>query len=447
MILMDFILSRSETSLPFLLSTKKSVNVDEIKQKRFDYQQTLAFLRGKNVALCFQSNVELAIHIILLDGIVNRLLILPPDCLPEQLKDYLSSTDTEKVLSDFLEASSLADINTQVLVSLKNETKKISTQWVLTTSGTTGVPKLVKHSLKSLSRTVKVSNKEHHFVWGCLYHLHRFAGIQVLLQSLIANNQMVIIESTDNLSAMLNLFIRRHVNCLSATPTLWRNILMQPKSKHLPLSQLTLGGEIADNNILSALMLAYPATKIRHIYASTEAGVGFSVGDGLAGFPLAYLNGDLDKVLLKISDRNTLLIKSTACSSGYIGGEVLASQIDYIDTGDVISLEGERCYFIGRENGTINIGGNKVNPEYVEQVLMTFPGVNMAYVSAKKSSIMGNLVQCQVVIADHFQDKSEFIKQLKFYCKTQLTPYMIPIFFKVVDHIKLNSTGKISRDE
>jgi len=447
MILMDFILSRSETSLPFLLSTKKSVNVDEIKQKRFDYQQTLAFLRGKNVALCFQSNVELAIHIILLDGIVNRLLILPPDSLPEQRKDYLSSTDTEKVLSDFLEASSLADINTQSLVSLKNETNKIPTQWVLTTSGTTGVPKLVKHTLKSLTRTVKASNKEHHFVWGCLYHLHRFAGIQVLLQSLVANNQMVIIESADHLSSMLNLFIRHHVNCLSATPTLWRNILMLPKSKYLPLSQLTLGGEIADDNILSALTVAYPNTKIRHIYASTEAGVGFSVVDGLAGFPITYLNDGLDKVKLKVSDKNTLLIKSTANASGYIGGEKIANQFDYIDTGDVLNIEGERCYFMGRENGTINIGGNKVNPEYVEQVLMTFPGVSLAYVSAKKSSVMGSLVQCQLVVAASFQKQPDFIKQLKTYCKTQLKSYMVPVFFQVVDHIKLNNTGKISRNE
>jgi len=443
--LIDFVLNREEVDLPSLFSTTESISAGQIKQKKADLEQTLSFIRGKNIALCFKSNMELAIHLILLDGIANRLLILPADCLQAQRECYLLLSECTEVVSDFLEKSSLADINNTMLKNL--QANDINTEWVLTTSGTTGVPKLVKHTLNSLIQTVKHNNKGKPYVWGCLYHLHRFAGIQVFLQSMIANSQLVIMESSDSLSELINLFNEHHVNCLSATPTLWRNILMLPNSNTLSLSQITLGGEIADENILLAISKAYPTAKVRHIYASTETGVGFSVSDGFAGFPVTYLNNDSLAVQLKISNKNTLLIKSSATSSGYIGSKKITDKFEFIDTGDVISIKGDRCYFIGRENGTINVGGNKVNPEYIEQILMKFPGVNMAYVSAKKSSIMGSLVQCQVVLDEGLQDKQSFIKRLKLHCKSELLPYMVPALFKVVDKLKLNSTGKISRDE
>ena len=42
-----------------------------------------------------------------------------------------------------------------------------------------------------------------------------------------------------------------------------------------------LSGEIADQAVLDGLSRAFPAASIGHAYASTEAGVGFAVNDGL----------------------------------------------------------------------------------------------------------------------------------------------------------------------
>ena len=85
------------------------------------------------------------------------------------------------------------------------------------------------------------------------------------------------------------MFVREGVNAMSATPTLWRKILMSDASRSLALRSITLGGEIADQQVLSTLASTYPSARIRHIYASTEAGTGFSVTDGKAGFPVSFL--------------------------------------------------------------------------------------------------------------------------------------------------------------
>ena len=47
----------------------------------------------------------------------------------------------------------------------------------------------------------------------------------------------------------------------------------------------------------------------------------------------------------------------------------LADADGFVDTGDMIESRGDRCLFIGRRGGIINVGGAKAHPEEVEAVL------------------------------------------------------------------------------
>ena len=97
-----------------------------------------------------------------------------------------------------------------------------------------------------------------------------------------------------------------------------------------------------------------------HAYASTEAGVGFEVTDGLEGFPAAYLDR-AGPVEMKIVD-GTLRIRSPRAASRYVGGELALVEDGWVDTGDMVERRGDRCYFAGRRGGIINVGGLKINP-------------------------------------------------------------------------------------
>lgn len=418
------------------------------------YANFLKSLRFKKVALQMESPTLLAKWLIMLDGMVQSIIILPDHVDTKIIEHFVDAVNIDVCLTDKDTHDALKSISHNVHTiehsdsASEEKADLVDTDWILATSGTTGKPKLVRHTLQSLTNTTKISDKAtDHYIWGLLYGLDRFAGMQVFLQALLGKSTIVM--GDDDLDKTLGTFVSQGVNCLSATPTLWRKILMSPKAKLLNLNYITLGGEIADDSILRALSKQFPKTKIRHIYASTEAGVGFSVSDGKAGFPRAYLDGRLANVELKISDHQTLLIKSQSQSCGYIGSDALDIDDGYIDTGDIIRLENDRCYFEGRASGLINVGGNKVQPEYVERILLECSGVTGALVTGKKNPIMGNLIQADIVVNEmtksEYNSEQELIADIRQYCSAKLEKFMVPAFIKIVDDLKLSSTGKVVR--
>ncbi|MDA1382073.1 AMP-binding protein [Plesiomonas shigelloides] len=151
---------------------------------------------------------------------------------------------------------------------------------MLATSGTSGVPKLASYYLSTLLATSKTDvTRGSQFTWGLTYDINRFAGLQVYLQALAAGSTLAVPPSTASMREIITLFISASVNCLSATPSFWRKLMMEPEHAKLNLRQITLGGEISNQSVLSALEQRYPSAAIIHIYASTEAGVGFVVKD------------------------------------------------------------------------------------------------------------------------------------------------------------------------
>ncbi len=100
------------------------------------------------------------------------------------------------------------------------------THWVLSTSGTTGTPKLVAHTLESLTSTTKLDVQAGAAMrWGLVYDPARFAGLQLVLQALLGGGVLVV-PPQESLAVQLAFMAKHGVNALSATPSLWRKILM-----------------------------------------------------------------------------------------------------------------------------------------------------------------------------------------------------------------------------
>lgn len=318
-----------------------------------------------------------------------------------------------------------------------------ATQWLLATSGTTGTPKLICHTLASITRSVKRDRtKGACFVWGLLYDSARFAGLQVVLQALFSGSRLIASDSLE-FDSQLEAFILHGVNALSATPSLWRKMLMDGRIKACPLRQITLGGEVADQQILDALRHSFSVARIVHIYASTEAGRAFSVHDCRAGFPAAWLQNEHSPLPLRIRDDGHLLIKLSILPDG----QEITSRLDadgYLDTADVVHVKDDRVMFSGRASGAINVGGNKVIPEFVEQHLRCVDGVLDVRVFGKKNSIMGQLVAVEVVARSGF-DTALLRGAILGYCKANMEKWQIPGIISFVDEIKENTAGKRER--
>jgi len=290
---------------------------------------------------------------------------------------------------------------------------------------------------------VKKSSRSSEFTWGQLYDNYRFAGLQVVLQAVVGGSHIIVPEWGVPLCQQLKHFSENNVNCLSATPTLWRKILMTEGSKALQLRSITLGGEIVDKNVLEALKRRFDSASIRHIYASTEAGAGFSVGDGLPGFPVSFLEDNAGPNM-KIID-GMLYIQNADVKSEYLGTDnKIANDDGFIKTGDLVEKRGDRIYFLGREGGLINVGGNKVLPEVVEAVINAVNGVVISRVYGKSNSLTGELVMADVQLSENL-DGSEYKDIINSQLAASLEPFQRPVFLKFVDRIKTSANGKVIR--
>ena len=212
---------------------------------------------------------------------------------------------------------------------------------------------------------------------------------------------------------------------------------------------MRLSGEIADQAILDSLRSAFPRAAIGHAYATTEAGVGFDVNDGLAGFPAASVGPVRAGVEMKVLD-GSLRIRSPGTSCGYLGTEqALADADGFVDTGDIVELRGERYHFVGRKGGIINVGGLKVHPEEIEAVINRHPQVRMSLVRRKQSPITGSIVVADVVLKSEQQGvraaQIELRDDILRFCRASLPRYKVPAAISFVPALPVAATGKLVR--
>ncbi|HAB36528.1 MAG TPA: hypothetical protein DCE52_00710 [Rhodobacteraceae bacterium] len=398
-------------------------------------------LEGARVLLCPQNDVEMIFGLLAFDGFVDQMLLIAGNTTDDEIKQMRERCTVDRVVD--LSFSEFVDLT----IEADGEIDEVrNTKWIVPTSGTTGTPKLVAHTLDSLAFTVRRNQTVgSDLVWGMIYDVTRFAGIQVLLQAVIGSSGLAVVNDRQDVSTAALQFSKAGVNALSATPTMWRKLVMSGVIDALDLRIITMGGEPADQKILDELIGRFPKAKVTAIYASTEAGVGFSVSDGLAGFPSDYEKGKLrGGNQLRVLDGKLLLRKVTEGGT-YVGiDESITDTKGWIDTGDLVEKRGERYHFLGRASGAINVGGQKVHPTEVERIIDKVPGVSMVVVSGRRNPIMGSLVEAHVVALKGVQtDKlKEHILQA---CRVHLAGYKGPASIKFLDDIPTTLAGKIKR--
>ncbi len=411
-------------------------------------------LAGGSVLLATRDQLAAAQALVALDGSVSRLVICPPDLPLAHLAAIAATAEAQAIVTD-RDATEFegADLPPLIACNLplrpyNSISKPIATEWVLLTSGTTGVPKMVVHSLAALTGAIKPTQPgAPPPVWATFYDIRRYGGLQILLRALLGNGSMVLSDASEPVPEHLRRLAAHGVTHISGTPSHWRRVLMSSESSLIAPRYVRLSGEIADQAILDALKRQYPQAAVGHAYASTEAGVGFEVNDGLEGFPAEILSSDRDPCC-KVVD-GTLLIRSRRTASRYLGAsQTLMDKDGFIDSGDFVTERSGRYYFVGRRGGIINVGGLKVHPEEVEQILNKHARVKMSLVSARRNPITGAIVVADVVLHDSVAlgDASDALKQdILAFCRAALPAHKVPAAIKFVSSLAVTPAGKLVR--
>ena len=270
------------------------------------------------------------------------------------------------------------------------------------TSGTTGRPKVVRHTWRSLVAAIEIQPRFREKRWLLVYPLAHFGGLQVLAQSILNCATLVVPEDFRPVHAARA--IRDHgVNYLSCSPTFMRQLFMLAEIEDwgaTAVEHIAFGGEIVDQAILDLVQARIPGARTSQVYASAEFGVAAVVRDGRAGFDARLL----DSGRMKIVDGELHVRPARRGMLGYLGQA--DREGDWMPTGDLVCVEGDRVHFLGRKDDVINVGSFKVHPAIVEQVIRDVASVQEVAVTGQANPVTGNLVKAVARLRARFASTS-----------------------------------------
>ncbi|MGF6313233.1 acyl-coenzyme A synthetase/AMP-(fatty) acid ligase [Bradyrhizobium sp. i1.8.4] len=412
-------------------------------------------LSGRSVLLATSGQLLSALAMIELDGVARRMLLCPPDLDPGHIKALLAQAEIDAIVTDQPLRGCGAIGCLMMAVGLPEpagaESKtECATEWLMLTSGTSGLPKIVSHTLDGLAGAIVADGpvRYRNATWATFYDIRRYGGLQIFLRAVIGGGSIVLSVPGEAIGDHVTRLRAGSVTHISGTPSHWRKLLMSGAAADFSPRYVRLSGEIADQAVLDSLARAFPDASVGHAYASTEAGVGFAVDDGHEGFPATLIGRNRDGVEMKVVD-GSLRIRSHRTAHAYvgIGAPPLADAEGFVDTGDMVELRGERYYFVGRRGGIINIGGLKVHPEEIEAVINRHDSVRMSRARSRKSPITGAIVVADVVLADGTDARhQETIRtEILTHCKDVLAAYKVPAVIRFVERLDVTAAGKLAR--
>lgn len=397
------------------------------QQKEYTYEDLLQKIRAANVyyPLLQTANLYDYLSNLVLALASNQPLVLIDSDIQTSELEGVKVTEINRPENLF----SMKIIDEDFLIQrVLNSTSEIT----IFTSGTTGQPKKVIHTIQGLTRSVRISSKYQSQRWAFAYNPTHMAGLQVLFQA-FANRNTLINVFNKSRTEIYKLFLDYHITHISATPTFYRLLLPVEKS-FLEVIRVTLGGEKSDNKLYESILLIFPNARINNIYASTEAGSLFAAKGDLFQIPPEQkdkIKVEEDELLIHYS----LLGKSDSFSYSveyYRSGDL----IEWVDSSDGLFR------FKGRKNELINVGGYKVNPGEVENVLTQISGVQQALVYGKPNSVLGNILCAEIKLEDG-NNVSEL--DIRYWLADKLQDYKIPRKIEFVEKFSLTRTGKLKR--
>lgn len=395
--------------------------------KEYGYEDLLRALNeGKTYYPYYKTSDVFSYFVNLIKALAANqpLVLLDSDINPSEI----DGLDESKVNVAESIASPLFQNMDEVVAAVQKSKSKVT----IFTSGTTGQPKKVVHSISTLTRSVRIGERYREQIWAYAYNPTHMAGLQVFFQAFENQNTLVNVfnQSRDYVYQQIR---EKKITHISATPTFYR-LLLPFEQSYESVIRVTLGGEKSDQHLYDSIMKIFPNAKINNVYASTEAGSLFAAKGDCFQIPVAI------KDKFKVVDDELLIHKSLLGSS-----DSFKFTDDYYHSGDLIEWVDEAqglFRFKSRKNELVNVGGYKVNPGEVEVAIQDIEGVRQAMVYGKANSILGNVLCADVVLEPGFTLTELEIKKV---LSSQLQNFKVPRRIKFVEEISLTRTGKMKR--
>ncbi len=334
----------------------------------------------------------------------------------------------------------------------------------LSTSGSTGTPRLVPRSHRNLRATAENVCSTLEIVPG-----RRFLSVVPFFSSNGFHNGMlvpllsgatVVMMRHFSPAACAELANREQADTLFGSPFVY-GYLVDSISDPVSLSSLRYcysGGARLPANVADRWRQRFGVT-IRQSYGMSETGlitaertaesrdssVGACIGQPVRNVELIILGPGGES--LGLDEIGELAVRSGSLMAGYFGEPELNRtrfHNGFFRTGDLGCFDSTgRVHLTGRMGRGINIAGTKIDPVEIERVVEMLPNVASCHVDAVPNGRGGEVVRARVVpLEGRPVTRRDVIEQ----CRQQLAEYKLPRVIEFLETSPLNLAGKILRD-
>jgi long-chain acyl-CoA synthetase len=333
---------------------------------------------------------------------------------------------------------------------------------IIFTSGSTGEPKGVMISHKNLiSNTasiveyLRLTDKDTMLVVLPFYYCY---GLSLLHTHLRVGGSIVLNNIFIMLGGIINDLKRFRCTGFAGVPTHFQILLRKSdsfKTEGFPdLRYATQAGGRLHNAFISEFIETFPEIRFNVMYGQTEATARLS---WLPPEKLPEKIGSCGKAIpgveLKVADERGNPVKSGETGEilafgdnimqGYYKDPESTAQTlknGWLHTGDLATVDEEGfIYLTARKKEILKVGGRRVSPKEIEEVIVSMPDVIDCSIEGVYDEILGETMKATVIIKKHLEITADVIKT---WCASRLASYKIPQSIEIKDKITISATGK-----
>ncbi len=299
---------------------------------------------------------------------------------------------------------------------------------VLFTSGSTGTSKAALHDFGALLE--KFTVLRHRLTVMTFLLLDHIGGINTLFYALSNAGTVVSIRSRDP-DAVCAAVERHAVELLPTTPTFLNLLLISEAYRRHDLSSLkriSYGTEVMPETTLRRLRDAIPGVDLVQTYGLTEMGIlrsksktpdSLYVKVGGEGFETKVVDG-------------VLFIRARSAMLGYLNAPSPFDAEGWFNTQDAVEVAGGEIRILGRRSEIINVGGQKVYPAEVENVLLKMDNVRDVEVHGEPNPVTGNIVAARITLVAP-EELDSVKRRVRTFCRDRLERFKVPVRIQITE--------------
>jgi long-chain acyl-CoA synthetase len=311
---------------------------------------------------------------------------------------------------------------------------------ILFSSGSTGKPKAALHNFSTLLK--KFIIQPHHQVMINFLMFDHWGGLNTLFYILGGAGTVITTEdrSPENICELLE---KWKIEVLPTSPSFLNLLLLSQAHVHKDLTHLkliTYGSEPMPQSTLDKAGKAFSGVSFKQTYGLIELGVFKTKSKSKDSL---FIKIDPNDCQYRVVD-GMLELKTKSAMLGYLNAPSPFTEDGWFKTFDSVEVDGEYLKILGRKSDLIIVGGEKVYPIEIENLILEYPNVEDVVVFKEAHPLMGNII-CANVKLIQAEDERAFVIKLKKFCSESFPSYKVPSKIKISKDTLSGSRQKKTR--